>query len=176
MTRPFRRLPALGWPGIRPSRGVVAIGLGAVLALALIPVAVAQSRRPPQNDQQVAARLYNEGKYDDVVAMVQKLDSKDQALVTLMGRSLAARGKYQEAEAALRPAAERDPVGDAALELGLHYQRFARPEALPILRRIAATAATANTPQELARAARALRATGEAKQANEVYKEEMGIT
>ncbi|MGE3512437.1 MAG: hypothetical protein AB7N65_26530, partial [Vicinamibacterales bacterium] len=66
MTRPFRRRLALGWPGIRPSRGVVALGLGAALAVALIPVAVAQSRRqaPPPSAQQVATRLYNEGKYD----------------------------------------------------------------------------------------------------------------
>ncbi|MGE3512272.1 MAG: tetratricopeptide repeat protein, partial [Vicinamibacterales bacterium] len=167
----------LGWPGIRPSRGVVALGLGAALAVALIPVAVAQSRRqaPPPSAQQVATRLYNEGKYDEVVATLEKLQARDQAGTALLARALSARGKYQEAEAVLRPAASSDPVGDAALELALLLEKFGRPEAEPMLRRLAGTAVRADSPQELARAARALRAVGEAQQASDVYRDAAGL-
>ena len=176
MTRLFRRRswrrPGLG-PTIRPSRGVVlALGLCGLLALALIPVAVAQSRRVlPNPGQPVAVRLFNEGKYDEVVVTLQKADTRDASQVALLARALSARGKYQEAEAVLRPAVERDPGGEVALELGLLLQMFARPEAETHLRRVAGTVASADTPRELARAARALRALGEAQEANGVYRD-----
>lgn len=171
MTNPFRRLSALGW-----SRGVVALAGGALLALVLIPVVVAQSRRQlPVPNQQVGARLFNEGKYDEVVSTLEKVEPRDPTTVTWMARALAARGKHQEAETLLRPVAERSPLSDAALELALHLQKFARPEAGPMLRRIAGAGATANTPQELARAARALRALGEAYEANAMYRDAAGL-
>ncbi len=173
--RPWRRTWQRG-PGARLSPGVLALGLGGILALALIPVAVAQSRRlPPTAGQPLAFRLFNEGKYDEVVAAIQKAETREAAQIALMARALSARGKYQEAEAALRPAAERDPGGEAALELGLLLRAFARPDADTHLRRIAGTAATADTPQELARAARALRALGEAQEANAVYRDAVGV-
>lgn len=171
LTNPFRRLAALGW-----SRGVVALAAGGLLALVLIPVVVAQSRRqlPPSN-QQVGARLFNEGKYDDVVSTLEKVEPKDPTTVAWMARALNARGKYQEAEALLRPVAERSPLSDAALELALHYQTFARPEAGPMFQRLSNAAVTASTPQDLARAARALRALNEPQQASNVYRDAAGL-
>jgi tetratricopeptide (TPR) repeat protein len=174
MTRYFRRLSALGWPPARPSRGVLGLGLGGLLALALIPVAVAQSRRIPP-DIQAAARALNEGRYDDVASTLQKMDARDPQVAALLGRALSARGKYQEADATLTPAAERAPTGEAALELALLQQMLGRPEAAAAFKRIAATAATADDPVELARAARALRALGEAQEANAVYRDAVSV-
>ncbi len=44
-----------------------------------------------------------------------------------------ARGRYDEAMAALQPAAARAPSSDAALELGLLQQMLSRPEARDVL-------------------------------------------
>src|SRR5262245_57878024 len=95
---------------------ILAVGLGGLLALALIPVAIAQSRRLPP-DVQVAARAFNEGRYDDVVTALQKLDPRDPAAAALIARAHIARGRYDQAEAVLQPAAERAPMSDAGLEL-----------------------------------------------------------
>src|SRR3979411_2668803 len=113
MMRKLRRLPAIGWPGFRPSRGVLALGLGVVLALALIPVAVAQSSRRLSPDLQGAARALNEGRYDEVPGFTAKLGQADPLVAALNARAQIARGRYQEAEALLRPAAQRAPTGEA---------------------------------------------------------------
>src|SRR5688500_12865871 len=48
------------------------------------------------------------------------------------------RGQYAEAEALLKPLAVRTPDGEAALELGLFYERMGRrDESLALLKRIA---------------------------------------
>jgi tetratricopeptide (TPR) repeat protein len=171
MVRQFRRLPAIGWPGARPSRGVVALGIGLILAVVLIPVVIAQSSRRLSPDLQGAARALNEGRYDDVQGLTAKLDQADPLVATLNGRAQIARGRYQEAEALLRPAAQRAPTSDAALELGLLLQTLGRPEAPALLSRVAAIATTATDPNELARAARALRAVGQPYQSNDVYRD-----
>jgi tetratricopeptide (TPR) repeat protein len=174
MMRGFRRLQSLGWPGYRPSAGVAALGFGAALAVVLIPVAVAQSRRPP-SDLQTAARAFNEGRYEEAAGVLQKLDQRDPAVAALLARTLVARGSYPEAEAALRPAVERGPASEAALELGLLLQMLRRPEAETHLNRVAATVRTADDPFELARAARALRALGQAQEANSVYRDAVSL-
>src|SRR5262245_48925797 len=102
-----------------------ALGLAAVLvAASLISVAWAQSRRspaaPPAFEQ--ATRALLTGKYADVPKLVESLDRNDPAVVALVARALIARGQYQDAEKQLRPAAERAPASDAALELGLLLQ------------------------------------------------------
>src|SRR6185503_16356206 len=86
-----------------------AIGLTALLVIiALIPVAIAQSRRvaAPPPGLQSAQRALVEGRYDDVPGLVASLDQQDPRIVAVKARALIAHGKYQEAEAALRPAAQ----------------------------------------------------------------------
>src|SRR6185369_12944982 len=68
-------------------------------------------------------------------------------------RAAVARGKYQEAEAQLRPIAQRAPTSDAALQLGLLLQRTGKPEAKAILTRVASVAETSDTAADLARGA-----------------------
>jgi tetratricopeptide (TPR) repeat protein len=165
----FRRLRAIGWPGVRrtlrlegSSRGLYALGLSSGLVLlALIPVGIAQSSRrpaPPPPGLQAAARALIEGKYDDVAGLTAKLDQQDPSVAAVNGRALIARGKYQEAEALLRPIAGRAPASDAALELGLLLHMLGRPEAAAILSKVGAAASVSNDAQELGRAARALQA------------------
>ena len=88
MTRKLRRLLAIGWPRARPSRGVLALGSGS-LALALIPVAIAQSRRLPPDIQARRSRpqrgpLRRCGKH------AAKMDGRDPQVAALLRRALSA--------------------------------------------------------------------------------------
>src|SRR5262245_47013531 len=110
------RLP----PGLHSSRGLFAAGLAVLIVLlALIPVLIAQARRPAALPAglQSANKAFVEGRFDEVAALVAELDQQDPRVVAVKARVLIARGKYQDAEAALRPAAQRAPTSDAALEL-----------------------------------------------------------
>ena len=170
MTRLFRG-SARGWLGTWSSRSVLALSLGALLVLALIRVAIAQSSRRAPSDLQQATRALVEGRFDDVASLTQKLNSQDPAVVTLTARALIARGRYAEAESALRPAAERAPTSDAALELGLLAHMLGRADAQALLGRVAGTVTTTNDPYQLARGARALRALGRSQEANAAYRD-----
>src|SRR5258706_841302 len=166
------RVSGFAWRGARSSRGVSALAIAALLvALALIPVAIAKSRRAaaPPPGLVAAGRALLEGRYDEVPALVDKLDQTDPHVVAVKARAVIARGHYQEAETALRPAAQRAPTSDAALELGLLLKMLGRAEADAVLTRVAG-AYTTTDPHELARAARALRALGRKYDANDVYR------
>src|SRR5260370_41873127 len=130
----FRGRLAPGWPGDRSSRRRYALGLVALLLLlALIPVVVAQSSRRPPAGLQLAVRALIEGRYDQVPALTEKLDAQDPNVAAVKARALVARGRYQEAEAALRPIAQRAPTSAAALELGLLLQMLGRADAPAVL-------------------------------------------
>lgn len=154
-----------------------ALGLAAALVVGVsFTVAVAQVRRPsqpmpvPQTPAQLAMRALNEGRYDEAATLAGK-DQFDPTLVAIHARSLIARGKYKEAEDILRPAAQRQPQSDAALELGLLLKLLSRAEANTYLNRLADSAATAQRASELARAARALRALGRFNESNAAYRD-----
>ncbi|MBS1817400.1 MAG: tetratricopeptide repeat protein [Acidobacteria bacterium] len=154
-----------------------ALGLAAALVLGVsFTVAVAQVRRPsqpmpaPQTPAQLALRALNEGRYDEVASITGK-DQFDPTLVSIHARALIARGQYKEAEDLLRPSAQRQPVSDSALELGLLLRMLSRDEGTAILGRVADSAATANRAADLARAARALRALGRFDESNAAYRD-----
>src|SRR5262245_43174528 len=172
----FRRLKAIGWPGFRPSRGFYALVLSCGLVLlALIPVGIAQSSRRPAPlppGLQSATRAVIEGRYDEVAGLTEKLDPQDPNVAAVRAQALIARGRYQDAEALLRPAAGRAPTSAAALELGLLFDMLGRAEAQAIFARVAAAATTSNDALELGRAARALRALGRTQDANSIYRED----
>ncbi len=172
----FRRLAAAGWPGARSSRRLYALGLVALLILlALIPVVIAQSSRRPPAGLQLAVRALIEGRYDEVPALTEKLDAQDPNVAAVKARALVARGRYQEAETALRPIAQRAPSSAAALELGLLLQMLGRADGPAILGRVAAVAAVTNDPLELSRAARALEALGHFGEANSAYRDAVSL-
>ena len=92
-------------------------------------------------------------------------------MAAIRAKALVERGKYKEAEELLRPVAQRQPVSDAALELGLLLDMLGRAEGTQLLTRIADGADTANRATDLARSARALRALGRFNEANAVYRD-----
>ncbi len=154
-----------------------ALGLAAALVLGVtFTVAIAQVRRPsvpavvPQTPAQLAMRALIEGRYDEVATLTAK-DTFDAPMMALRARALIERGKYKDAEDLLRPVAQRQPVSDAALELGLLLDMLGRAEGTRILTRIADEADTASRASELARSARALRALGRFNEANAAYRD-----
>jgi tetratricopeptide (TPR) repeat protein len=146
--------------------------LVAALAFFVLPsYGTAQSpRRPSQPDTpyRAAIRALNEGRYGDVDAIAEKLDPN---IVAVKARAAIARGRYEQAEALLRPVALRAPSSEAALELGLLQQMLVRPDAAALLEKVAPLADTSNDPSEVARAARALRALGRFHEANAAYRD-----
>jgi len=146
----------------------------ALVFVAIISVAVAQSRRAPTG-LPTLVRALNEGRYDEVSSLAEKLDQQDPAVAALVARAAIARGRYPQAEALLRPIAERQPTSDAALELGLLMKMLGRPEAEALLTRVATHADVANDAAGLVRGARALRALGQFRRANEAFREASSV-
>ncbi|PYR04385.1 MAG: hypothetical protein DMF99_32030, partial [Acidobacteria bacterium] len=147
--------------------------LVAALAFLVLPsYGTAQApRRPAATPLQAAVRAFNEGRYDEVESAVEKLDPRDPSVVALKARAAIARGRYDAAEAILRPAVARAAQSDAALELGLLQRMLGRGDATPMLEKVAALAETSSDPLEVARAARALRALGRFEEANAAFRE-----
>src|SRR5436309_215436 len=106
----FAALPVWRGAGVAYAVFVLIDILPAVAALSAISGAVAQSRRPQSPAIEQATRALNEGHYDRVAGLLEKLDAQDPAVVALMARAEIARGQYQQAETALRPAAQRAPT------------------------------------------------------------------
>jgi tetratricopeptide (TPR) repeat protein len=156
------------------SRSSVALLVGALALVVLPSYGTAQApRRPavPDTPQRAAARALNEGRYDDVEAMAEKMDARDPAAAALKARAAIARGRYQAAEALLRPIVSRAPQSEAALELGLLLHMLSRPDATAVLEKVAALADTSDDPREVLRAARALRALERFREANAAFRE-----
>ena len=86
-----------------------------------------------------------------------------------------ARGRYAEALKTLSAPAERDPGGDAALELGLLQHYLGRREADRTLRAVIDRNADATTPVRLLRAGRAAHALGEFEDANGFFRDANGL-
>ena len=147
--------------------------LAGVASLSVLPVVRAQSdrRNPAATALALAERALVEGRLDEVATLTDKLDPQDPGVVAARARVHIARGRYQEAEAALRPAVERAPTSDAALQFGLLGQLLGRPGWNEVLAKVAETAEVAKTGPDLARSGRALRALGRFQEANAVYRE-----
>lgn len=143
----------------------------ALVAASVIPAVVAQSRRAPPPAFEQASRAMLEGRYDEVPGLVEKLDAQAPAVAALIARANIARGRYQQAETVLRPAAQRAPTSEAALELGLLLKMLGREEATSILTRVASLVEVATNAADMARGARALRALGRFYEANAAYRE-----
>src|SRR5205814_208918 len=128
--------------------------LVAALAFLVLPsYGTAQApRRPQQPDTpyRAAIRALNEGRYDDINALADKMDPRDPNAAAVKGRAAIARGRYADAEALLRPVAARAPSSEAALELGLLQHMLGRPDAAALLGKVAPLADTSDDPVEVA--------------------------
>ena len=147
---------------------------GALAFLVLPSYGTAQApRRPaaPDTPQRAAIRALNEGRFDEVDALADKMDSRDPSAAALKARAAIARGRYPAAEALLRPVVSRAPQSEAALELGLLQQMLGRTDATPILEKVAVLADTSDDPRDVLRAARALRALERFREANAAFRE-----
>jgi len=143
----------------------------AVFALPSFGTAQAPRRSPALlAPLQLANRALIEGKYDEIEALTDKLDARDPNVVAVRARAAIARGRYAQAEAALRAVVGRAPASEAALELGLLQQMLGKPDAAAILDKVSLQAETSDDPNELARAARALRVLGRFQEANAAYR------
>jgi tetratricopeptide (TPR) repeat protein len=156
---------------LKPRYVVGAVALVAVIAL--IPHLRAQTpTRRPAGPVDAATRALVEGRYDDVASLTASLP-QDPAAAALRARADIARGRYEQAESALRPIAQRSPTSDAALQLGLLLKMLDRPEADAVLQRVAEASAT--DPAALAREARANQALdpmpGAVQNANSLYRD-----
>jgi tetratricopeptide (TPR) repeat protein len=78
---------------------------------------VAQNRGAGTTPVDQALRAFNEGRYEEIDRILAA--QTDARATALRGRALIERGKYDEAEKLLAPAAKAQPASDAALELGL---------------------------------------------------------
>jgi tetratricopeptide (TPR) repeat protein len=156
------------WSGFPPSRRFCVSAI--VVALLFTVPGAAQGPRRPSQPLQLAARAFVEGRYEEVDLLTDKLDARDPNVAALKARAAIARGRYAQADAALRPIVARAPASEAALVLGLLQQMLGRSDASTILERVAAGGAAADAA-DLARAARALRALGRFHQANSVYRD-----
>jgi tetratricopeptide (TPR) repeat protein len=164
-----------------PSRAVCISALVAAVAVPLCAVlVVAQGQRrsaaprpaaAPATPFEAAARLFFEGKYDDLDSAIEKLDGRDPNVVALKARGMIARGKYADAETLLQPVVQRAPSSEAALELGLLQKMLGRPAATQTLERVALLASSAQNAVDMARAARALRELGRIGDAKAAYLE-----
>jgi tetratricopeptide (TPR) repeat protein len=152
-----------------PSRSVCASALALSVGLVVLglvvfgAVAAAQARRS-QPPLQAATRALLDGRYDEVDQLTARLDQRDPNVVALKARAGIARGRYADAEAALRPSALSAPASAAALELGLLLQMLGQNDATPLLRRVASEAS------DLVLAGRALHALGAFDDANDVFR------
>ena len=108
------------------------------------------------------------GKPAEAEALARARPADDPAAVAVLAHITVERGGYDEAIAALRPAAARAPLSDAALELGLLQQRLGRTaDASPLLNTIYRQ--SPEDPVSRLRAARAASALGRAREANGLF-------
>ena len=168
--RPLRALRRL----VRAS----ALEGSAVLLLATTAVlpAEAQSRAldaqaSPASIVSDAQHAYRSGHYDTVEQLVGPLAASDPDAALLHARAAAARGRYDDALARLRPLAAADRGGPGALELGLLERSLGRrAEAEPVLEAVIRRASRADGAAT-GRAARAAHALGRVQQANDLFRD-----
>jgi tetratricopeptide (TPR) repeat protein len=164
---------------LEPRSAVLIVLRPLLVVLALVacsrPSAGQQSPRTPAKPTAPAVspalRALLEGRYDDVDRLTRAAAATDPDAAALEAQAQAARGRYDDALKGLESVAARAPQSDAALQLGLLRQLLGRPDAEPVLQRVAAPWQTTRDPEALARAARALQALNEFQEANSAFRD-----
>ncbi|HSC25666.1 MAG TPA: tetratricopeptide repeat protein [Vicinamibacterales bacterium] len=128
-----------------------------------------QASAGPEPFIRAATRALAHGRPAEAEALARGRPAGDPDAAAVLARLAVRRGEYAEAGRLLEPAAKSDPEGEAALELGLHYQRQGRgDEAAQVLSRVFRQGGA--DPEALFRAARAAHALGRARDANALYR------
>jgi tetratricopeptide (TPR) repeat protein len=117
----MERLRSLGYIGDAPPGGTAAPGGSEV-----------DRMRSPQGERNIAALLFEQGKYDQSVQAYRKLiqqDPKDATLRTSLAGALGAMGNYPEAMKELEAAIKIEPLNvEAYHNKGAVYERLQKPE------------------------------------------------
>src|SRR5262245_22873654 len=130
------RIGRSGSPTVRYASVTLLVAALLLLAIPMFSTAQAPRRAATVRPFQELTRALNEGRYDEVATLADKLDARDPNVVAAKARALVARGKYAEADALLRPVAGRAPTSEAALELGLLQQMLGRADANATLQKL----------------------------------------
>ena len=162
-TRTHRRLPV----SMRP---LVVVLLGVCLATTdFSRTSAAQDARQPFPRNAWTALAH--GQADEAAALARAQTSDDPDAAAVLGVLAIRRGAYEEAVQLLAPAASADPLGRAALELGLLHQHLGRSEAgSALLTPLFHQGVGASDPGVVARAARAAQALGRPHDANALFR------
>ncbi len=132
---------------------------------------VPATAQPAAGGRAGAERALLAGRYDEVHTLAGALGN-DPAAAVLRARAYIAVGRYGEAEKILQPAVADNPVGDAAVELGiLRRLQGRRVEALRTLSLILSRDIAGAGAADYVRAGRAARALGRFQQANDFFRE-----
>ena len=103
--------------------------------------------------------------------MARQRPAGDSDAAAILGAEAARRGRYDEAVAALEPAAQRVPDGEAALTLGLlHVQLGRAAPGARLLNEVYAQNSSRRDGESVFRAARAAQGLGRARDANALYR------
>ncbi len=118
-----------------------------------------------------AWRAIAHGKPSEAEAVARARSGDDADAVAILGHLAIARGRYQEAQTLLGPAAAKAPLSEAALELALLDQRLGQSaEAARLLTALFRDGGDATDSATLVRAGRAARALGRAREANSLFR------
>ncbi len=144
--------------------------LAACLLMTWASVSTAQTPPPSGDPRVAAARALDRGRYDEVHTLVGSL-STDATAAVLRARAFVAVGRYAEADKVLQPAVLENPIGDAAVELGILQRMLGRREAMRTLSLILSRDLVAAAAPDYVRAGRAARALGRFQQANDYFRD-----
>ena len=134
----------------------------------------ASANQPPtagQDFPKSARRAIAHGRMSEAESMAKARPAGDSAAAAVLAELAIRRGKYQEAQAVLEPAAAKDPEGEAALWLGiLHLQLGRSQEGTKLLTVVERQASSRTDAESLFRAARAAEALSHPREANGIYR------
>ncbi len=156
-------------------RPLVVILLYVCAAAAMSPPSARQAT-PSEPFPRSAWTAIAHGRASDAEALARAQPAGDPAAAAVLAHVLIRHGRHDEALALLEPAAAKEPLGDAALELGLLLQGIGRSQAgsghlLRIFRQ--STAGSADT-DALFRGARAAHALGRVFDSNALFRAATG--
>ncbi|MFN7977650.1 MAG: tetratricopeptide repeat protein [Vicinamibacterales bacterium] len=146
------------------------LGLIAVCACLAATARPAFAQSASADPHRAAERALDRGQYEQVHTLLRGLDD-DASAAVLRARAYTAVGRYAEAEKVLQPSVFENPIGDAALELGLLQKMQGKREYQRTLTLILSRELMAASVQEFVRAGRASRALGRFQQANDYFRD-----
>ncbi len=144
--------------------------LAAPLVAAMVLSGVAAAQPPAAAARAAAAGALDRGSYDEVHTLLAALNEDTPAAV-LRARAYIAVGQYGEAEKVLQPAVSENPIGDAALELGILQRQLGKRQGLRPLSLILSRDLMAASAPDYVRAGRAARALRRFQDANGFFRQ-----